>query len=286
MDAKKREQRGMLYFLACTTMWSISGILIKSIPWSAPVIAGFRSLIAGGIMALFIHFRGIGFRLDKTAVISGAFISAMFLAFTLANKLTTAANAIVIQASAPAFVLLYNVVVGGRRARRLDVVTIALCSLGISVFFLDKLEAGHLLGNLVALLSGVLLAATYIATCGAPEPSCMNGILLAHGFTAVIGIPLAFATATPVSAGAIGGIALLGVVQLGIPYILYGLAVQSCPPLACSLIGMLEAVFNPIWVFLFSGEAPSPLSLCGGALVLLSIAAWAVVSQKRGNASI
>ena len=80
--------------------------------------------------------------------------------------------------------------------------------------------------------------------------------------------------------GAVGRILLLGVVQLGIPYVLYGIAVQHCPPLAASLIGMLEAIFNPIWVFIATGEAPSPLSLMGAALVLFSIAFWAIWSQR------
>lgn len=281
---KTQERRGMLLLLACTLMWSISGLMIKQIPWSAPVIAGFRSLIAGLVMAGYIHFSGLRFRLDKTAVASGILISAMFLTFTLANKLTTAANAIVIQSSAPAFVLLYNVLFRRQRARRLDVITVVLTLVGISIFFFDQLTPGRLLGNAVALLAGILLAASYIVTCGAPQQSCMNGILLAHVLTALIGIPMALFTPTPVTSGIVLRILLLGVVQLGIPYVLYGLAVQHCPPLAASLIGMLEAVFNPLWVFLFAGEAPSLLALLGGVMVLCSIAFWGIKSQRLQDA--
>lgn len=281
MQDKNMAQRGMLLLLVCATMWSISGMLIKLIPWHAIVIAGTRSLLAGCVMALYIKLSGMRFVFDKTAIISGVLISGMFIAFTLANKLTTAANAIVIQSSAPVFVLLYNVLRGGKRASRLDILTVLFTIIGISMFFFDQLMPGMLLGNFVALIAGILLAAVYIATCGAKQESCMNGILFAHGLTALIGIPMMLVFDTPVTGASVGGIMLLGIVQLGIPYILYGLAVQHCPPLACSLICMTEAIFNPIWVFLFSGESPSAFALLGGALVLATIAVWAVLSQRQ-----
>lgn len=280
MTTKLQERQGMLLLLLCTLMWSISGVLIKQIPWNAAVIAGCRSLLAGGVMALYIHFMRLGFGIDRTAVLSGVLMAAMFLSFTLANKLTTAANAIVIQSCAPVFVLVYNVAFRRQRIRRVDLLTVILTLVGISIFFFDQLTPGRLLGNAVALLAGVLLAAVYITTCGAPQKSCMNGILLAHMITALIGIPLALVFDTPITGGAVGRIVLLGIVQLGIPYVLYGIAVQHCPPLAASLIGMAEAVFNPVWVFLVTGEAPSPLALVGGALVLCSIAFWAVRQQR------
>lgn len=276
--------RGMVMLLLCTLMWSISGLLIKQIPWNAAVIAGFRSLLAGGVMALYIRISGLRFRIDAIAIKSGLLMGAMFLSFTLANKLTTAANAIVIQSSAPAFVLLYGAVFRRQRIRRLDIITVVLTLIGIAVFFFDQMTPGRLLGNFVALLAGVLLAGTYIVTCGAPKESCMNGILLAHLLTAAIGIPLAFVLDTPATGGAIWRIALLGIVQLGIPYVLYGLAVEDCPPLAVSLIGMTEAIFNPVWVFLFTGEAPGAVALLGGAIVLCSIAFWIVRSQRLNAA--
>lgn len=275
-----QERKGMLLILLCTLLWSISGLMIKQIPWSGPAIAGGRSLIAGCVMALYIRFSGLKFRMDRPALLSGVLLSAVFLTFTIANKLTTAANAIVIQASSPAFVLLYNVLFRKQRARALDIVTVVLTLIGITIFFLDQLSPGRLLGNLIALSSGVLLAAVYIITCGAPKQSCMNGILLAHGLTAVIGIPFALFGHAPFTMDIAGRLLLLGVVQLGIPYVLYGLAVQYCPPLAVSLIGMMEAIFNPLWVFLGTGERPSALALLGGAMVLLTIAFWAVQTQR------
>lgn len=270
----------MILLLICTLMWSISGVLIKQIPWNAAVIAGFRSLIAGGVMALYIKITGLAFRIDAIAVRSGVLMGAMFLSFTLANKLTTAANAIVIQSSAPVFVLLYQAVVRKQRISRIDWIAVLLTLAGISLFFFDQLSPGLLLGNLIALLAGILLAGTYIVTCGAPKQSCMNGILLAHGLTAVVGILFAFVFPPQLDGSSMLRVLLLGVVQLGIPYVLYGIAVQHCPPLAASLLGITEAVFNPLWVFLATGEAPSAMALVGAALVLCSIAGWVLLKQR------
>lgn len=279
MARMSKEKQGMLLLVVCSLLWSISGVMIKGIPWEAPVIAGFRSLFAGGVMAVYIRVSGMRFRVSRVSAVTAVTMSCMFLCFTLANKLTTAANAIVIQASSPVFVLLYNVIAKKQRARRLDVLTVVLTFIGISLFFLEQMDGGMLLGNLIALFSGVLLAATYITTYAAKPEERMNGILLSHLLTALIGIPFAFVTPFSIAAAPALGVLVLGVVQLGIPYMLFGLAVQHCPPLACSLIGMLEAVFNPIWVFLYTGERPSFLSLLGGVLVLASIAYWAIHSQ-------
>ena len=281
MLTTSKQTKGMLLLLCCSIMWSISGVLIKTIPWNAFVIAGLRSLIAGIVMAAYIKHSGMRFTLDKTSAWGGVFISGMFISFILANKLTTAANAIVIQSCSPVFVLLYNVLFGGKRASKLDIVTVLLTMIGIGVFFFEELSAGMLLGNIVALVAGILLAGVYIITCNSGAEASMNGILFGHILTALLGIPMMLVFDTPFTGSAVTGILLLGIVQLGIPYVLYGIAVQYCSPLACSLICMVEAIFNPIWVFLYSGEAPSVVALIGGALVLATVAIWAILSQKR-----
>lgn len=280
MKQGMNERKGMLLLVVCSLLWSISGVIIKVIPWNAAVIAGFRSLISALVMAAYIKKSGLRFMMSRNSIISSLMMCGMFLCFIAANKLTTAANAIVIQACAPVFVLVYNVLFNRQRIRRLDLITAVLTFVGIAVFFLDQMEGGMLLGNLVALISGVFLAGTYITSYNANEEERMNGILGAHVLTALIGIPFVLFVDTPMSPEAVIGILVLGIVQLGIPYLLFGIAVQYCKPLACSLIGMLEAVFNPIWVFLFTGERPSLLALMGGVLVLVAIANWVVRSQQ------
>ena len=271
----------MLLLILCTLLWSISGVMIKTIPWHAFVLAGGRSLIAGGVMAVYIKARGLRFTINRTSLLAAAMLSGTFLTFVPATKMTTAANAIVIQASAPVFVLIYNGFFRKQRVSRLDAFAVLFTILGISLFFFEQIGGGQFLGNLLALVSGITLAGTYIITCGAEEDERMSGILFAHLFTAVIGLPFALFNATPLGFDPVFRVVLLGVVQLGIPYVLFGIAVRHCPPLACSLICLPEAVFNPTWVFLFTGERPSTLSLFGGALVLITIGAWAFLSQRN-----
>ena len=104
----------------------------------------------------------------------------------------------------------------------------------------------------------------------------MSGILLGHLFTAAAGIPFMFVFDTPVTAPAVLSILALGVVQLGIPYVLYGIAVKDCPALMCSLLGAIEPLLNPVWVFLFTGERPGVFALAGGVIVIVTITAWCV----------
>lgn len=280
MEEKRLERRGMAMILLCTLMWSISGVLIKSVPWNPLAIAGGRSLIAGTVMALYMRATGVRFVLHRRAVLGALAMSGMFFCFTAANKLTTAANAIVIQSTAPVFILLYNGVFRRQRIRAHDALAVAVTLGGIAIFFFDELSPGHLLGNAVALVSGILLAAVYIVNGDGEQDARMSGILLSHMLTALVGLPLVFVTRAPLTAQALGGVVLMGVVQLGIPYVLFALAMRHCPPLAGSLIGLAEAVFNPLWVALATGEVPSPLALCGGVLVLVTLALWAIRSQR------
>lgn len=203
----------------------------------------------------------------------------MFFCFTAANKLTTAANAIVIQSTAPVFILLYNGVFRRQRIRAHDALAVAVTLGGIAIFFFDELSPGHLLGNAVALVSGILLAAVYIVNGDGEQDARMSGILLSHMLTALVGLPLVFVTRAPLTAQALGGVVLMGVVQLGIPYVLFALAMRHCPPLAGSLIGWPRRSLTPCGGA-GNGRVPSPLALCGGVLVLVTLALWAIRSQR------
>jgi drug/metabolite transporter (DMT)-like permease len=151
------------------------------------------------------------------------------------------------------------------------------------MLFLDKLSSGSMLGNIVAIIAGLFFASMFITTSRADEKSRMSGILLGHLFTAVIGIPFIFIYPTPISPISVVSILALGIFQLGIPYILYGLAIRHCSPLACSLISAIEPLLNPIWVFLFIGEVPGFFAMIGGAVVISSVVAWCVWSNSVTN---
>lgn len=276
MNSQKAQQRAIFLMMICATLWSVAGIFIKMIPWNGLVIAGWRSLISAGCVVIYLRATKQRLRLNRASLVSGVFLALTFLAFVSANKLTTAANAIVLQFTAPVFILILSAIFLRQKFSRADVITVSVTMYGIALFFLDQLAPGNLLGNFVAIFAGLSMACMYIITGNTDEESRMSGILLGHLFTAAVGIPFMFVFDTPVTAPAVLSILALGVVQLGIPYVLYGIAVKDCPALMCSLLGAIEPLLNPVWVFLFTGERPGVFALAGGVIVIVTITAWCV----------
>ncbi|MEM1484772.1 EamA family transporter [Oscillospiraceae bacterium PP1C4] len=276
MSSPKAEKRAILLMLICASLWSIAGIFIKLIPWNPLVIAGWRSLISSGCVLLFMRFSSQKIKLNRSSFLSGIMLSLTFLAFVCANKLTTAANAIVLQFTAPVFILILSWLLFHQRFARADLITVALTIAGISLFFFDQLAPGNLLGNIVAIFAGFSMACMFIATGRTDPESRISGILLGHLFTALVGVPMMFVFDTPFTTPAVLSILALGIVQLGIPYVLFAIAVKDCPPLVCSLLGAIEPLLNPVWVFLFAGERPGLFALCGGGIVIITITAWCV----------
>lgn len=269
------EQTGILLMLACSTLWSIGGIFIKLVPWNPFVIAGTRSLIASIVVIAFILLTGMRIQITKRVLLSGVLMAGVFHLFVLANKLTTAANAIVLQFSAPVFLLVYSTLLFRQKFRTVDILAVCCTMGGIALFFFDQLAPGYLLGNFVAIGAGAVMAAMYLAIGSAKnEQDKVCGTLLGHWITALVGLPVALFTENPVGTTAVVSICILGIFQLGIPYMLFVLASRHCPPLACSLLGAAEPLLNPVWVFLFDGERPGVFALIGGVIVIATVTLW------------
>ena len=275
--------RAILEMLLCAALWSIAGIFIKLIPWNSIVIAGLRSLIAGLVMFVYMRARGIGFTADRRSLAGGAALCLTLTCFVAANKLTTAANSIVLQFTAPMFIVVFSALFLKKRFSRADVLAVVLTMAGISLFFFDQLTPGHLVGNCVAIFAGMAFACYYMSLEGASESQRMSAILIAHGLTFLVGLPFTFVYPPELSAAPVACILVLGVVQLGIPYVLLGRVSGACPPLACSLLGAVEPLLNPVWVFIFDGEAPGLWALIGGVVVVATITVWCVYGDLRGK---
>lgn len=275
--------RAILEMLLCAALWSIAGIFIKLIPWNSIVIAGLRSLIAGLVMFVYMRARGIGFTADRRSLAGGAALCLTLTCFVAANKLTTAANSIVLQFTAPMFIVVFSALFLKKRFSRADVLAVVLTMAGISLFFFDQLTPGHLAGNCVAIFAGMAFACYYMSLEGASESQRMSAILIAHGLTFLVGLRFTFVYPPELSAAPVACILVLGVVQLGIPYVLLGRASGACPPLACSLLGAVEPLLNPVWVFIFDGEAPGLWALIGGVVVVATITVWCVYCDLRGK---
>ncbi len=275
------KNRAVIEILLCAALWSIAGILMKLIPWSGFVIAGFRSLLAGAVMAVYMAARRIRFRAGRRSLFGGAALCATMTLFSVANKTTTAANAIVLQFTAPIWILLLSALFLRKRFRRADYLAVALTFAGIVLFFLDGLRAGHTAGDCVALASGLAFGAYYMSLGDCPEAERMSAVLIGHALTFLIGVPAAFAAPPALSAPVLLSLLALGVFQLGIPYVLLARASGRCPPLICALLGALEPLLNPLWVALFDGEMPGPGALIGGAIVVAAVTALCIYDARE-----
>ena len=270
--------------IATALLWSIGGIFIKLVPWNPLAIAGLRGVLGGLVMFVYLRMRGIKPVINKESIKIAVALAGVCSTFVAANKLTTAANAIVIQYCAPVYVLLYIAFVQKKKLRPLDIAVVPITILGVSLCFIGQMGNGHLAGDIVAVISGVFFAAMFIFSEGVSEQTRASGIMQGQFLTAIIGLPVLIATKPAFTPTAIGGILILGIFQIGIAYVLYSIAIKNAPLLTCSLLAVLEPLLNPVWVFLFAGENPGVWSLVGGVIVVVVITLWYVYDARHATA--
>ena len=280
-----KENKASLEMLLCAALWSIAGILFKLIPWNGFAVAGMRSLIAGITIYVSMRLMGFHYVLNRRTLIAGFFSGCTYLCFTVSNKLTTSANAIVLQFTSPIFIIVYSAVLFGRKPKKQDLAVVLFTLLGISLFFLDQLKPGYLIGNFVAIGAGMFMAGMYVAVGEIEEEERFSGILNGQALTFLAGLPFFIATKPAVTPTELIALLTLGVFQLGLSYVLYVKASKYCPPLACCLLGAIEPLLNPVWVFLFNGEKPGIFALIGAVIVIVSITVWSAFGQEKEQVS-
>ena len=280
----KKETVAIFQMLLCAALWSIAGIFMKFIPWNGFALAGLRSLIAGLTILVYIRAKGMRVIVTRRTLLAGVVTGSVYICFTVANKLTTAASAIVLQFTDPIFIVLLTALLYRKKPRRADVLVVLVTLFGIALFFFDQLTPGNLLGNCVAILSGLFMAGMYLCVGGLGAEERFSTILLGQVFAFLVGLPAVLTTHPALSATAVGSVLILGVFQLGISYLLFAKASLYCPPLACALLAALEPLLNPVWVLLFNGERPGPYALVGGAVVITAVTLWVIFGKEPQNA--
>ena len=270
--------RSRLYLLAAAVLWSTSGALVKLSTLSGWQLASGRSLIASIALALALPE---GRRWPAPRVLGTILAyAAASVTLILASKLTTAANAVFLHDTAPLFVLLLSPWVLGERPSRGELFAMPVFLLGLSLFFLDRLAPGQLLGNGVALVSGVTFALCILGLRVAREQG--SAVLVWGNVVAGVGT-LPFALGGPSPTALDGGLLLfLGVFQLALAYALFQRGLRDTPAVEASLLVLLEPVLNPVWTFLLVGERPGTWALVGGTIILLATA-WRTLIVSFGT---
>jgi len=275
IDESRGERSKAIGFLVVTAvLWSSGGLLIKWISWNPIAIAGMRSVVAALVLLVALRRPNLTW---SSAQIGGAIAYAVTVTlFVLANKLTTAANAILLQYTSPIYVALFGAWFLGERATRLDWTTIFVVIGGMALFFLDDLTIGGFWGNVCAISSGVTFACFVLFMRKQKNDSPLESVFLGNILTALIGFPFMF-EAMP-SASSWVGLMLSGVLQLGLSHVLYSAAIKHVTALEAILISVIEPILNPLWVLLIMGEAPGPWAFLGGFIVLVSVTIRYVVT--------
>lgn len=281
-------QQGIVAVLGAAVLWSTGGLFIKAVSLDGLGITMWRSLLAGATIFLVARpplvppWRA-GW-LTWALAITYALTLVMFVS---ATKMTTAANAIFLQYTAPLYLLVLGAVFLDERASKLDLVTVAIAFGGMGLFFIGRIEPRDTAGNILAAASGVTLAIMFtllrLPACRPeqrPESMFWGNVLLVAGLLAVNLGRREWTIFTPGPAD-VAGLAFLGVVQIGFAYLLFGFGVARVTALEASLIGMLEPVLNPVWVFLALGETPGWWAVLGGAIIITAVTARTVVVERN-----
>ena len=274
---ERRNKSGLLVFLA-SVCFSTGGLFIKLIPWSPLAINGARNLIGAAVIGIYLLVTRHRIVFSRRVLIGALSMIGVTTLFAVSNKLTTAANTIVLQFTAPVFVILFMAVIYRQKPGRADLLTCFLVLLGVVLFFVDGIRAGNLAGNVLAVLSGVCYAGVFMMNTG-ENADAISSCFLGQLTAGVLLTPLCFRE-TDFSLPVMAAVFALGVIQVGGAYILLSIGIRKTPPVTASLITGLEPIMNPLLVAAFYGERVTALSVIGCVIVVLTILAYNVWLAK------
>ncbi len=270
---------GPLYILLAAIFWSFGGVLNKLIPWSGLSIAAIRSLIAA--ITIGLYRKSFHFKITPSTVAASICIVITTVLFMMANKLTSAANAIVLQYTSPLFIIILSLFVLKQKPKKRDIFALIGVGLGIGLFFFEQFKGGSILGDLLALASGLTFAGVFFSN-KLPGASPIDATFMGNALGVLL-IPFLFVDqqfTSHFTFWPIVTILVMGVFQQGCGYIFFSKGIKTTSATSSSIIATLEPILNPLWVFLVIGEMPSPLALVGGAIVLGTVMVYNTIVTR------
>ena len=268
-----------IILLICTAiLWSKGGFLIKFINWHPVAIAGGRSIIAALIMWAYV--KKPKFTWSNIQIMGAVAYALTVILFVIANKLTTAANSILLQYTGPIYVALFSYWFLKEKITAIDWITILTVILGMTLFFIEKLSPDGILGNFIAILAGIAFAGLALCLRKQKDGSPLESLILGNILTGIIGLPFIIDSGIP-SQQSIITLLVLGIFQLGLPYILYSKAIKHVSALDAVLIPVLEPILNPLWVFLLLGESIGMWPMIGGAIIIVAITTRSILYKTK-----
>ena len=291
-QTKKQPQTGIFFLLCAAALWSTAGVLTKFNPWSGTTIACLRGLLAAITQILLT--RTFRFKLNKPIILTALCYFGETFLFMIANKLTSAGSAIVLQNTSPLYIILFLYLFFRQKPSRLDCVVGVMIFGGILLSMADTLFSGNLpgsnplLGTVLALISGVFYAGIFFSR-RLPGADPLQSTILGSSLYVFL-LPFVFSDSSfwaNQSLPAWGSMLFMGIVQTGLAWLMFTKGIKKTPSLQASFITMIEPVLNPILALLFLGEAMGGLSVVGSAVVIVTVFLhnYLTARQTRDNAN-
>ncbi len=273
------EQRNTLFVFLAAALYSLGGLCIKVIPWNGMSINGARNIVALVVVGGFLLLTKHKLRFNKFIALGSMCVCGTNILFSLANKMTTAANTIVLQFTAPIFVILLTILFWKKKPQKLDIIACAVVLFGVVFFFIDSLEMGGMLGNILALLSGLTYAGVFLLN-DMPDGDPICSVFWGDVCSVLVGLPFLLRETefTPV---ALTSVVILGAFQVGLAYVLMCVGLLTTPPVTASLVSGIEPVLNPILVAIFYGESIGPMAMVGAVIVVVGVVWYNVLKGKE-----
>lgn len=281
---KENTPKGIMLLVAASVLWSTSGVMIKGISWDGFAVAGFRSLIAAVTMLFFVG--KIRFRFTFSSVGAVIAYACTVTCIGLANKNTTAANAVLLQFTSPVYTAMLGWLLLREKVTRVDIISIAVIIAGMTLFVADGLSAGHFKGDLLALIAGISFGSMCVFLRLEKDSNPVQCTFFGNILSFLICLP--FIKNADMAVDNVILIMLLGIFQLGISYVLFTAAIKHVSALQANIIPVIEPLLNPVWVMLFLHEKPSPVAVLGGCIVLAGVIGkeiWNQYIQKNRQRS-
>ena len=266
-----------LLVLAAALLFSFGGFLLKLVQWHPMAVSAGRSSVAAVEILIYMAIRRHKLVINKAVLLGGAAMGLSSTFYVLANRFTTAANAILIQFTAPIFIILFMWMIFKVRPGKLDITATVILFAGMVLFFLESLSGDGMLGNVMALLSGITYALVFMMK-QFDGSDTVSSVFVGCVIATVLGLPWLFQE-TAFSAASVGGMILIGLIQFGAPYICLAEGLVGTPPVAASLISMIEPVLNPILAAIVVHERLGVLSLIGAAIVIVGSLIYNVLKE-------
>lgn len=276
--------KGLICVVGASLLYSTGGLLMKWVPWNGMAINGARMLLSMVLLVAFLKLIGHKIRMNRWIFLGSlCFLGATAL-FSVANKLTTAANAIVLQFTAPIFLIIYMTIFLRKRPTRLDLGACVVTFGGVICFFLDGLSGGSVVGNVVAILSGATYGGLFLLR-SMPDGDAYSSVFWGSLWGLLLGMPYV-AQETDFSPRVLLCVALLGLFQVGLGYILLCVGLQYTPPITACLVSGIEPVLNPILVAIFYHETMTTLSMVGAVIVIAGVIGYNILQEKLKPTSV